>query len=156
MARRKMVPILIGDSEAMSIQRRLEQRQAGKNSEARRGLAKPNPSWFERSGVESSPTPPPSGPVRPLTHDLLDSMVTRLGGQIHSVRVERLDHGVFYGIVVLKTRGTLVEFDARSSDAVALAVGNGVPIFMAQSVLDQAGMGLPESPPSPGEESVAL
>jgi hypothetical protein len=89
---------------------------------------------------------------RPLTHDLLDSMLHRLGGQIESVRVERVEDDVFYGIVVLRRQTERVEFDARSSDAVALAVGNEAPIFMSKDVLESAGMDLekmlePDEPP---------
>jgi hypothetical protein len=79
---------------------------------------------------------------RPLTHDLLDSMVKKLGGSIESVRVERLHDGIFFGIVVLRDNDRRVEIDARSSDAVALAVGNRVPIFMSEAVLERAGVSL--------------
>lgn len=81
---------------------------------------------------------------RPLTHDLLDSMLRRLGGHVESVRVERLEDNIFYGIVVVRSLKGKMELDARSSDAVALAVGNGAPIFMSKTVLEQAGRDLDE------------
>jgi bifunctional DNase/RNase len=129
---KRAVPIFIGDTEALSIQRRLKKRELGAKS--------------QRKNREETPRANPAKPsnIRPLTHDLLDTMLKQLGGEIHSVRVERLKDEIFYGIVVMRTHGSLIEFDARSSDAVALAVGNDVPIFMAQSVMDRAGLDLEE------------
>ncbi len=77
---------------------------------------------------------------RPLTHDLLDSVVKKLGGDLVSVRIDRLDDDVFYGSVSLAKEGRLLELDARPSDAIALALGNGAPVFVAESVLEQAGI----------------
>jgi uncharacterized protein len=77
---------------------------------------------------------------RPLTHDLLDSIVRKLGGDVVSVRVDRFEDEVFYGSVLLTKDGKLMELDARPSDAIALAIGNGVPLFVAESVLAQVGI----------------
>ena len=77
---------------------------------------------------------------RPLTHDLLDNVVRQLGGDIVSVRVDRLEDNVFYGSLLLHRDGRLFEIDARPSDALALAIGNSAPVYVADSVLKQAGI----------------
>jgi hypothetical protein len=77
---------------------------------------------------------------RPLTHDLLDALLRQLGAKLESVQVDELRDNVFIGTVLVRDRGgKIVKVDARPSDAVALAVGNRVPIFMARKVLDRAG-----------------
>ncbi len=77
---------------------------------------------------------------RPLTHDLLDALLAEMGGEIVRVLVTKLRGDVFIGTVVVRQGGRLIRVDARPSDAVALAVGNNVPIFVARSVLQSAGV----------------
>jgi bifunctional DNase/RNase len=77
---------------------------------------------------------------RPLTHDLLDSVVKKLGGDIVSVRVDRLEDDVFYGSLLIHKDGRLFEIDARPSDAIALALGNSAPVYVSEAVLKQAGI----------------
>ncbi|MDI7266881.1 MAG: bifunctional nuclease family protein [Myxococcota bacterium] len=77
---------------------------------------------------------------RPLTHDLLDALLAEMGAQIVRVLVTKLRGDVFIGTVVVRQGGRLIRVDARPSDAVALAVGNNVPIFVARSVLQSAGV----------------
>ncbi|HLZ25461.1 MAG TPA: bifunctional nuclease family protein [Ktedonobacterales bacterium] len=84
--------------------------------------------------------------LRPLTHDLLKSVITELGGKIVSVIVNDLADDIFYARVILDADGRHVEVDSRPSDAIALAVRAKVPIFVAESVLDHAGVTL-QSPP---------
>jgi uncharacterized protein len=94
---------------------------------------------------------------RPLTHDLFDSALAELGARVHSARVEKLEGGVYFGVLVLSSEGRLRELDSRASDAVAMALGAGAPIFLATRVLEQAGVpldsiedgGIPEPTPSP-------
>jgi hypothetical protein len=77
---------------------------------------------------------------RPLTWDLLKSILTSLGGQVRQVEVVALRDDTFYGNIVLETpRGTL-NIDSRPSDALALAVRTRVPIYVARSVMDSAGI----------------
>lgn len=81
--------------------------------------------------------------TRPLTHDLLDAVMRRLGGRLSSVRVDALKDEVFHAtIVIVRPDGQLTEIDSRASDAIALAVGNGAPIFVAREVIEQAGIDL--------------
>jgi bifunctional DNase/RNase len=79
---------------------------------------------------------------RPLTHDLFDSALERLGARVESVRVEKLEDNTFFGRVVLLDEGRRIELDARSSDAIALALGSGVPIYVAREVIERAGVDL--------------
>ncbi len=80
--------------------------------------------------------------VRPLTHDLYDATLSRLGANVQSARVDRLQDNTYFGTVVLTKDGKRLELDARPSDAIALAVGNRAPIHVAQAVLDVAGIKL--------------
>ena len=77
---------------------------------------------------------------RPLTHDLLDEMVGKLGAKMIRAQVDALEENVYIGTVVLKRGAQFIKFDARPSDAIALAIGNKVPIFVSRKVLDQAGI----------------
>lgn len=77
---------------------------------------------------------------RPLTHDLLDTVVRKLGGDVVSVRVDRLEGDVYFGSLLITKDGRLFELDARPSDALALAIGNSVPVYVAEKVLTQAGI----------------
>jgi len=77
---------------------------------------------------------------RPLTHDLLAQVVERLEGQLGRVEVSALEQDTFYARLVVNQGGHQVAIDSRPSDAVALAVRVAAPIFVAESVLDQAGV----------------
>jgi bifunctional DNase/RNase len=79
---------------------------------------------------------------RPLTHDLLDSVLRELDARVHSARVEKLDGGVFFGVLVLQAQERTLELDARASDAVAMALGSGTPIFVSETVVARAGIPL--------------
>jgi bifunctional DNase/RNase len=80
-------------------------------------------------------------PPRPITHDLLYSVITELGGQIERILIDRLQNNVFYAKIVLKNlSGQEKTIDARPSDSIALAVRAHVPIFVDESVLKQMEM----------------
>ncbi len=78
-------------------------------------------------------------PHRPITHDLALQMVTALGGHMQRVTVSRLDDKTFYAEIELDAGAEQHVLDARPSDAIALAVRVGAPIFVARAVLDTAG-----------------
>ena len=80
-------------------------------------------------------------PVRPLTHDLLAAAITQLGGQVTSVSISELVEGTFYATINFLNHDSM---SARPSDAVALAVRSDIPVFVAQDVMDFAGMDLAE------------
>lgn len=77
---------------------------------------------------------------RPLTHDLLNSVIDTLGAAVNSIIVNDLKNDTFYAKVILEVDGKQVEVDSRPSDALALAVRTGVPIFADESVLEKAGI----------------
>ena len=77
---------------------------------------------------------------RPLTHDLLSSVIDALGATVSSIIVNDLKNDTFYAKVILDVDGKQVEVDSRPSDALALAVRTGVPIYADESVLDKAGI----------------
>jgi bifunctional DNase/RNase len=80
---------------------------------------------------------------RPMTHDLLDNVVEALGAEVVRVQIDDLKEGVFIGTVFLKTQGKgseIVALDARASDAVAVALSAGAPIFVARAVVEKAAL----------------
>jgi uncharacterized protein len=77
---------------------------------------------------------------RPLTHDLVDSVLRHLDGELVKVQVDALREGTFHGSVFIRAKGQIVRIDARPSDAIALAIGGHVPIYVARAVLDEAGI----------------
>ncbi|MFC2024727.1 bifunctional nuclease family protein [Chloroflexota bacterium] len=77
---------------------------------------------------------------RPLTHDLLQSVVDCLGATVNSIIVSDLKNDTFYARIMLNVDGGLVEVDSRPSDALALAVRAEVPIYAEEAVLDKAGI----------------
>ncbi len=86
---------------------------------------------------------------RPLTHDLLVLVIDSLGATVDSIIVNDLKSDTFYAKVILNVDGGQVEIDSRPSDALALAVRAGVPIFVDEAVLDKAGIVLDEETGKP-------
>jgi hypothetical protein len=82
--------------------------------------------------------------TRPLTHDLFDDVLEGLGARVHSSQVDRLDNDVFFGVVSIEQSGTLRDYDARSSDAIALALGSDAPIFVSEDIMKRASVELDE------------
>jgi uncharacterized protein len=79
---------------------------------------------------------------RPLTHDLLKTVIVELGGKMTSIIIAELVDDIFHARLVLDADGRHVEIDSRASDAIALAVRTKVPIFVTDAVLEQAGVTL--------------
>ena len=77
---------------------------------------------------------------RPLTHDLLESVIDSLGARVNHILVSDLSDDTFYAKIVLQHNGSQTEIDSRPSDAIALAVRTQAPIFAADSVVDKAGV----------------
>jgi len=75
---------------------------------------------------------------RPLTHDLLSSVIETLGASINSITVSELKNDTFFARITLDVDGSQLEVDSRPSDALALAVRVEAPIFVDESVLDKA------------------
>ncbi|MHC4480265.1 MAG: bifunctional nuclease family protein [Planctomycetota bacterium] len=77
-------------------------------------------------------------PPRPLTHELFGHVLDALGVSIQRIVVNALNEGVYYGRLVLKQNGQTYDIDSRPSDAIALAVQKGAPIFVEEEVLESA------------------
>lgn len=77
-------------------------------------------------------------PPRPVTHDLLKTVIESLGANLQEVTISDLRDGTFYATLTLDA--TPNEIDARPSDAIALAIRWGAPIYVAESVMREAGV----------------
>lgn len=77
---------------------------------------------------------------RPLSHDLITTLFGAVGAKVVRVEVTRIEEGTFYAELTLTTPTGPQVLDARPSDAVALAVRADAPIFVADEVLDDAGI----------------
>ena len=77
---------------------------------------------------------------RPMTHDLLNSIVDALGATVNSIVVSDIKNDTFFAKIVLNVDGEQMEVDSRPSDAIALAVRVQVPIYAEEVVLDKAGI----------------
>ncbi len=81
---------------------------------------------------------------RPMTHDLLLSVIGRLDGTVNRVEITDIENGTFFAEIVIEARGKTLRIDSRPSDAVALAVRAECPILAAEGVLAEAGAPFPE------------
>jgi hypothetical protein len=82
--------------------------------------------------------------ARPVTHDLLKNVIGEMGGVVSHVLVKELKDGIFHARLYIDANGTEMDIDCRPSDAIALAVRVDVPIFVAEEVIEEAGI-LPEA-----------
>ncbi|HEV8023591.1 MAG TPA: bifunctional nuclease family protein [Candidatus Nanopelagicales bacterium] len=90
-------------------------------------------------------------PPRPLTHDLMKDLLEALGAAVTEVRITALEDGVFYAIIAFDSG---LEVQARPSDAIALALRADVPIVGAESVLEEAGIAIPDESEPVEEDQV--
>lgn len=79
-------------------------------------------------------------PQRPLTHDLLKTIINELDGSVSHIFVNNIHDNTFYARIVIEKEGRTFEIDSRPSDAIALAVRLDAPIYVEPHVLDQAGV----------------
>lgn len=77
---------------------------------------------------------------RPLTHDLVISLLASLGASLARIEINELREGTFFARLVVSRDGAESLVDSRPSDAIALAVRAGCPVFIAESVVDEAGI----------------
>ncbi|MGI8532743.1 MAG: bifunctional nuclease family protein [Geodermatophilaceae bacterium] len=87
---------------------------------------------FEQQGVH---------PTRPMTHDLLRDVIGALGGSLTAVNITELKDGLYLADMVFADSVTV---SARPSDAIAVALRVGSPIYVADSVLDEVGIMIPD------------
>ncbi|MHC4062411.1 MAG: bifunctional nuclease family protein [Planctomycetota bacterium] len=76
-------------------------------------------------------------PPRPMTHDLLDSVITNLGATIEKTVICDLRNHTFYAEIYLSANGGTVKIDSRPSDAIALGVASNTPIYVAEHVFEK-------------------
>ena len=76
-------------------------------------------------------------PPRPMTHDLLDSVIENLGAKIEKIVINDLRNHTFYAKIYLSSNGRTMEIDSRPSDAIALGVASSAPIYVAEHVFEK-------------------
>jgi bifunctional DNase/RNase len=81
--------------------------------------------------LKGIPTP------RPLTHDLLASVIESMGGAIDHIEINDLQAHTFFARIHIRQNGKTVEIDSRPSDAIALGIATVVPIYVADHVLEE-------------------
>ena len=79
-------------------------------------------------------------PSRPLTHDLMKSFMNAFAVDLHEIIICDLQEGIFYSKLVCSSEKDTVEIDSRTSDALALAVRFGCPIYTYENILESAGI----------------
>lgn len=79
-------------------------------------------------------------PPRPMTHDLLADVISKLSGRVEKIVIDDLIDNTFYARLVIKQNDKTIEVDSRPSDSIALAVRIKCPIFVEKEVLDEAGI----------------
>ena len=77
--------------------------------------------------------------TRPLTHDLFVSLAENFEIQVEQVFIYQMIDGIFYARIIVRGNGKTIEVDSRTSDAVAIAIRFGAPIFCAKEVMDEVG-----------------
>jgi hypothetical protein len=75
---------------------------------------------------------------RPHTHDLLASVIESLGAKLLSITITDLSDGTFFAQLDVEQQGRKIAIDARPSDAIALGIATGVPVFVAEHVVEEA------------------
>jgi bifunctional DNase/RNase len=79
-------------------------------------------------------------PSRPLTHDLMKNFMLAFNVELHEIIISDLQEGIFYSKLVCFTDADTIEIDSRTSDALALAVRFGCPIYTYENILENAGI----------------
>ncbi len=91
---------------------------------------------FEATSIDRRVKGLPS--PRPLTHDLIISVVEQMGGEVQDIVISDLQEHTYYAKLRVRKEGELVEIDCRPSDAIAVAVASRVPIYVSEEVLGEA------------------
>jgi len=92
----------------------------------------PSEAWAIDRRLKGIPFP------RPMTHDLLASIIEQLGGSIEKIMINNLEDRTYFARIHIRQQGRLIDVDSRPSDAIALGVAGSIPIFVAEHVLDEA------------------
>lgn len=78
-------------------------------------------------------------PTRPMTHDLIKTLLDAMDAEVERVVVNDLADNTFYALIVLDTHQGRIEVDARPSDAIAVALRTGAPIYVARTIIELSG-----------------
>ncbi len=79
-------------------------------------------------------------PSRPMTHDLMHQMMDAYGVNLIEVNIYKFREGVFHAMLICEKDGTINHIDARTSDAVALAIRFACPVYTTEAILEEAGI----------------
>jgi hypothetical protein len=90
-------------------------------------------------------------PTRPLTHDLMKNFMLAFNIDLHEVIISDLQEGIFYSKLLCSTDTDTIEIDSRTSDALALAVRFGCPIYIYENIFEIAGVDKSEKTESAGD-----
>src|SRR5436305_12163363 len=91
---------------------------------------------FEATSIDRRVKGMPS--PRPLTHDLVASVIESMGGELQDIFISELREHTYYAKLRIRSGGELIEVDCRPSDAIALAVTAKVPIYVNEDVIEEA------------------
>ncbi len=94
-------------------------------------------------------------PTRPLTHDLMKNFMLAFNVELHEIVISDLQEGIFFSKLLCSSESDTVEIDSRTSDALALAVRFGCPIYIYENIFDIAGLDNPEKAAIPQEPQKA-
>jgi hypothetical protein len=75
---------------------------------------------------------------RPMTHDLIQNILSNMNAKVEKVVVTTLKNNTYYALIFLNLNGKTIEIDSRPSDAIALALRTESPIYVEESVIEQA------------------
>jgi uncharacterized protein len=94
-------------------------------------------------------------PSRPLTHDLMKNFMNAFAIDLHEIIICDLQEGIFYSKLVCSTENDTVEIDSRTSDAIALAVRFGCPVYTYENILESAGILMEDTGAATGKKKKA-
>lgn len=86
-------------------------------------------------------------PNRPLTHDLMYNMCQAFGAELREVNIIDVREAIFFANLIFEVDGKTIVVDARPSDAIALTVRFGAPIFVYENVVEEAGIEMQDTSP---------
>lgn len=92
-------------------------------------------------------------PPRPLTHDLFRNFAAEFNISVIEVMIYKLEEGVFYSRLLCNNGEKEISIDSRTSDAVALALRFGCPIYITEEILEKAGITITQSESEPSDEN---
>ena len=92
-------------------------------------------------------------PSRPLTHDLFRNFAQHFNINISEVIINKFEEGIFYSLLICEQNGQTFEIDSRTSDAIALSLRFRCPVYAYESIIDEAGIILEDSPMGNDPES---